>query len=162
MLLLALLALPALPFLSGAFNNRWLLIFAVPLIASMLGPTLLYTATQRYLHPESWIKRLLILPGLIAIGFGICISNTQAVLEAILGIESPFVRTPKSGESKKKAYRTKLSLVPFLELTAAVYCTITLCLYVKNGNFGIAPFLGIYVIGFTLVGFSSLREQLQK
>ena len=159
MLAAALLALPALNYLGGQLPHAWLLVFAIPLIAATLGPTVLYTFSQRYLYPDSWKSRVILLPALVLVGFGICISNTRAFLEAVLGIKSGFIRTPKRGAKVSKKYNTTASLIPILEIFGAVYCTATLAIYGRHGEFGIFPFLILYVAGFSLVGFSSLREQ---
>jgi cellulose synthase/poly-beta-1,6-N-acetylglucosamine synthase-like glycosyltransferase len=160
MLTVALLALPALHKIGGATHQVWLVVFAIPLIASTCGPAVLYSVSQYHLHPQDWLRRMIVLPGLMLVGFGICISNTHAVLEAILGIKSGFIRTPKRGESSGKIYKTSANAIPALELAAGVYCGVTAFVYVSHGNYAIVPFLTLYVAGFLLVGWSSLREQL--
>ena len=42
-----------------------------------------------------WWKTLIYLPFLMALGWGLTITNTKAVLEALFGIKSAFARTPK-------------------------------------------------------------------
>jgi len=160
MLLVALLALPSLHFLGGSFHTIWIIVFAIPLVAAALGPGIFYTISQRHFYPNNWRSRLLLLPALILVGFGICISNTRAVLEAFLGIKSGFIRTPKRGSKVAKNYNPVANMIPLLEITAAAYCAISLGFYLHSGNFGIAPFLFLYTAGFSLVGFSSLREQI--
>ena len=160
MLVVALLALPALKFLGGSIHSWWLLVFAAPLIASTLGPTVLYTVSQRYLHPTDWMRRVLLLPALVLVGFGICLSNTRAVGEALLGVKSGFIRTPKNGDKVTKTYNPVANMIPVLEICAALYCLTTLAIFIRSGNPGIVPFLALYVAGFSLVGFSSLREQI--
>lgn len=159
MLAVALLALPAMAYLGGSIPTILLAIFTLPLIAATLGPSVLYITSQRNLHPADWKKTILLLPALVLLGFGVCISNTRAVLEAILGIKSGFIRTPKRGAKVSKNYATSASLIPILEISAAIYCAATLLIYARNGEFGIFPFLLLYVVGFALVGLSSLREQ---
>ena len=161
-LLVALLALPALQYLGGSIQPFWMLVFSIPLLFSTCGPAVLYTISQRHLYPADWKNRVLLLPGLMLVGFGICISNTQAVLEAIFGIKSGFIRTPKRGSAETKSYRTAANLVPWLEIAAGIYCLITLVIYARGGNFAIIPFISLYVAGFALVGLSSLREQVTK
>ncbi len=160
MLVVALLALPALKFLGGEIHTWWLVVFAAPLIASTLGPTVLYTISQRYLHPTDWIRRVIMLPALVLVGFGICLSNTRAVGEALLGVKSGFIRTPKRGDKVAKTYNPVSDMIPLLEICAAFYCLVTLAIYIRSGNPGIVPFLALYIAGFSLVGFSSLREQI--
>jgi len=159
MLAVALLALPSLAHLGGTLDLGWLTLLAIPLLAATFGPTCLYATSQHLLHRDDWWRRVLLLPGLVLVGFGICISNTRAVLEALLGIRSGFVRTPKSGDATRPAYRCPPSRIPWLEVAASLYCAITLIAYFRAGNYAILPFLALYVSGFALVGFASLREQ---
>ncbi len=53
-----------------------------------------YMASQRVRH-RSMRATLLQLPFLMSIGVGIALNNARGVIEALLGHDSPFVRTPK-------------------------------------------------------------------
>ena len=63
----------------------------------------------------------------MALGVGLTITNTKAVLEALFGIKSAFARTPKyrvnnKGEkSQAKVYRKRLGIVPWIELAIGCY-----------------------------------------
>jgi cellulose synthase/poly-beta-1,6-N-acetylglucosamine synthase-like glycosyltransferase len=159
MLVVALLALPALHYFGGTMPEVWLIVYSIPLLASTFGPVVLYTASQHYLYPEDWRGRILLLPALMLVGFGICISNTRAVLEAFLGIKTGFIRTPKRGTTVAKDYRPVVDRIPLLEILAGIYCGATVVIYGRSGNYAILPFLMLYVAGFSLVGWSSLLEQ---
>lgn len=162
MLAVALLALPSLSYLSSrTLPEFWLAVLGLPLILSTIGPTILYLVSQRHLHPLDWKKRILLLPALVLVGFGICISNTRAVAEAILGVKSGFIRTPKRGSIASVNYKTAAEIIPYLEVACAIYCALTVYTYAKSGIISIVPFFCLYVMGFSLVGFSSLREQSQ-
>ncbi|MCH6550683.1 MAG: glycosyltransferase [Planctomycetes bacterium] len=77
---------------------------ADPLVAFGLGTVFLllgamaactfYIASQAAQDIPLW-RTIVRLPALMAIGVGICVINTRAVLEAVFGHQSPFVRTPK-------------------------------------------------------------------
>jgi cellulose synthase/poly-beta-1,6-N-acetylglucosamine synthase-like glycosyltransferase len=159
MLVVALLAWPAMHYLGGSIQRAWLIVFSIPLFASTLGPAVLYSVSQRALYPAEWRERILLLPVLMLVGFGICISNTRAVIEAIFGIRSGFIRTPKRGTSLAKTYRPVVDRIPLLEIAAGMYCAVTIVFSIRSGSYGIIPFLSLYVAGFSLVGWSSLREQ---
>jgi cellulose synthase/poly-beta-1,6-N-acetylglucosamine synthase-like glycosyltransferase len=159
MLAVALLAWPAMHPLSNSFQRGWWVFFAIPLFLSTLGPAVLYTVSQRRLYPQEWRERILLLPMLMLVGFGICISNTRAVGEAIFGIKSSFIRTPKRGTSESKTYRPAADHIPWLEITAGLYGAVSIYFYLRSGHYGGVPFLMLYVAGFSLVGWSSLCEQ---
>jgi len=162
MFTLALLALPLtflVPHFAGIGTSVFLI---VPLIVATLGPSILYLTSQRYLYPEKWLQRILWLPSMVTVGFGICISNTRAVLEAVFGVKSGFVRTPKKGEVVQKSYRTKVDWVPFAEISAAFYCLLTMINFVVQGVPGGLVFFFFYGIGFLIVGVRSYLEQQMK
>jgi len=162
MFTLALLALPLtllIPRFSGIGTS---IVLIVPLIIATLGPSILYLTSQRYLYPEKWTQRIFWLPSMVTIGFGICISNTRAVLEAVFGVKSGFIRTPKKGESVQKTYRTKVDWVPFAEMAAAFYCLATMISFVRQGVPGGLVFFFFYGIGFLVVGMRSYSEQRAK
>ena len=135
----------------------WILV--LPLVLATLGPSVLYMVSQRYLYPKDWKKKFFYLPGMVALGFGICISNTRAVIEALMGIKSGFIRTPKRGGTEVKRYRTKVTWVPIVELLAAAYCTLTVVIYISNEIYGGMIYFLIYGVGFLTVGLKTLAEQ---
>jgi|GEM_PF-4844345 len=56
-----------------------------------------YTVAQKAINPKSWLKEIMYLPLLLALGIGMAVNNAKAVIEALLGHETGFVRTPKYG-----------------------------------------------------------------
>jgi len=162
MFALAVLSLPLsllIPKFAG-FAGSYILV--LPLIIATFGPSVLYMVSQQYLDPKNWWKKFLYLPGMVTLGFGICISNSRAVMEAFLGIKSGFVRTPKRGSKEVKQYRTKIEWLPYIELFAALYSLFTMISYLKQGTYGGVVFFLFYGVGFLIVGLSSLVEQRAK
>ena len=108
------------------------------------------------------IKTLLSIPILMAMGIGISINNSKAVLEAMFNIKSPFNRTPKLNiKSKKdkwflKKYRVKTISLPALELVMAFYFVYIIQFSIKRENFFSLPFLLLFFTGFfynSILGF---------
>ena len=159
MLTLAVLSLPLSLLIPQVPVSVATLILVLPLILATAGPSVLYMVSQRYLYPKTWMKKFLYLPGMVALGFGICISNTRAVIEALVGVKSAFVRTPKRGATQVKVYRTKVTWVPIVELLAAAYCTITVAIYISNELYGGMIYFMVYGVGFLTVGLKTLAEQ---
>jgi len=56
-----------------------------------------YAFSQKEAYPDSWKGRLKYLPAVMAVGIGLTINNLRAVLEAAMGQQSEFNRTPKYG-----------------------------------------------------------------
>ena len=64
---------------------------------------------------------------LMAVGVGLTIINTRAVLEALFGVETSFVRTPKYAIGERpmklenKQYRGRSGWLPYLEIAVGTY-----------------------------------------
>lgn len=158
MLTLALFALPVLLFSKINISGIIIGIVALGLGLSMLAPSMLYAISQKSAYPDDWKQRLLRLPVLIMVGVGIALSNTRAVLEAIWGIQSDFVRTPKKGDHEIKRYSVKLPWLAAFEVVLGLYCTISLFVYLHAGKYLVGPFLGIYAAGFLFIGLLTLHQ----
>jgi cellulose synthase/poly-beta-1,6-N-acetylglucosamine synthase-like glycosyltransferase len=122
-----------------------------------------YIATQREMG-QGWWGRLKYLPFLMSLGIGLAINQSKAVLEALLGQESAFTRTPKTGsEGKsvkqvKKAYRGKRSWIPFVEVAFGLYFSGAVYYAYDKDIWTSLPFLVLFQLGFLYVGVSSLLE----
>jgi hypothetical protein len=128
-----------------------------------IAPSVLYFVAQRCSGYTGWKVRLLSLPILMALGVGIAVSNSRAVFAAVLGTKGSFVRTPKSGDSKKKAishYAQKFPWMALLELIVGVYCIFGLLEYINASKWIIGPFLALYAIGFLSVSVLSFMHYI--
>ncbi len=170
MLTQAILSLPIILLMNFSLTPVIFALLALLLIVAMCAPSALYTASQRYLGGD-WKKRLLILPLLTCAGTGLAISNTRAVLEALLGINSEFIRTPKSGsegsgiagyKSGPKKYFVKARLMPFIEIACGSYCAFSFLIYINSGRWLIGPFLAIYACGFMYLGILDLLQGVRE
>jgi cellulose synthase/poly-beta-1,6-N-acetylglucosamine synthase-like glycosyltransferase len=149
------------------FYQGWfqMLLIDVPLFtASSLSIAVFYVVSQRVLFPKSWMKTFLYLPFLMALGIGLTVTNTKAVMEALLGIKSAFARTPKyrvakKGEKSQAAkYRKRLVLAPWIELLIGTYFLGAIVYTFSNHNYFTAPFLILFVIGYWYTGLMSLLQ----
>ena len=101
------------------------------------------------------------LPLLMSLGVGIAVSNTCAVLSAIFGRKSPFIRTPKQGGAVRiKKFRQKFPKIALIELFVGVYCIFGLLEYIDARVFLIGPFLALYAVGFLAVGVLSVLHYM--
>lgn len=158
MLILAVLALPILLFHSLALPPYFFAIAALPILAATLGPSTMYTVAA-FRGPERTSSFLWWLPFLVIYGVGIAVSNTFAVVEAVLGKSSEFVRTPKKGEQRRSGYRLQGNKVWILEVFMGIYSIGSIFAALKNGNYGILPFLAIFAAGFLTVGIRTGLSQ---
>jgi cellulose synthase/poly-beta-1,6-N-acetylglucosamine synthase-like glycosyltransferase len=159
MLTLSLLALPVLIVLEIGWAPLLFGIIGAALALSMAAPSALYLVSQRAAYPD-WRRRITALPLLVMVGVGLAVSNSRAVLEALIGRESGFVRTPKRGDREIKAYRIHLPWTSVAEIGVGAYCLFSLHIYLGAAKYLIGPFLAIYAAGFLFVGFLTLAQSL--
>jgi len=164
MIVLSVLLLPAMiiRFYQGWFQ---MLYIDLPLfMASTFSISSFYLVSQRELFPGRWYSALLYLPFLMALGIGLTVTNTRAVLEALLGKQSDFARTPKYHVESKKdkvranKYRRGLGWVPWVELLIGCYFAITVYYAIDNENYITVPFLILFVVGYWYTGLMSLLQ----
>jgi cellulose synthase/poly-beta-1,6-N-acetylglucosamine synthase-like glycosyltransferase len=164
MIVMSALLLPAMVcrFYQGWFQ---MLLIDFPLFtASTFSIAVFYLASQRELFPKTWMKTFYYLPFLMALGIGLTVTNTKAVMEALLGIKSAFARTPKyrvakKGEKSQAAkYRKRLVLTPWIELLFGFYFLGAILYTFSNHNYFTAPFLILFVIGYWYTGLMSLLQ----
>ncbi|CAB1056368.1 Glycosyltransferase [Olavius sp. associated proteobacterium Delta 1] len=139
-----------------------IMIFTLLCLATF-GPSTMYLFSQRILYPD-WKKRIKYLPLLMCLGTGIAVNNTKAVLEALLSIESGFIRTPKYGIKKREdrwrdmKYSIPLTSVSVLEFILGVYSLTGLMMFLFFSKYIVSPFLLIYTSGFFYVFFLSVKH----
>jgi hypothetical protein len=164
MIVLSTLLLPAMivRFYQGWFQ---MLYIDLPLfLASTLSISSFYLTAQRELRPREWLRTIRYLPFLMAIGIGLCVNNAKAVVEAIFGKPSSFVRTPKyrierGGESwAHKKYLRKSGWMPLAEVGIGLYFLATVVYAVQNENYATVPFLCLFVWGYLYTGAMSLAQ----
>jgi len=165
-LLVAVLSIPILLTAGFSFLNLSLFAFFLALLViSTCGPSVLYVYSQKAIN-KSWKGRRHLIPFLVVVGCGIAVNNSKAVLEALLNIQSSFVRTPKfdiieAGDNfKNKQYKIPLNPVIFAELFMGGYCLLGVWLYLQNFRFLVGPFLIVYAVGFSYVALASLVHSL--
>jgi cellulose synthase/poly-beta-1,6-N-acetylglucosamine synthase-like glycosyltransferase len=164
MIILSVLLLPAMiiRFYQGWFQMVYI---DQPLfMASTFSISSFYLVSQRELFPRSWPRALLYLPFLMALGIGLTITNTKAVLEALVGKQSAFTRTPKYRVESKKdkvgvtKYRRRLGWIPWVELLIGSYFAMTVYYALQNENYITVPFLLLFVVGYWYTGLMSLLQ----
>jgi cellulose synthase/poly-beta-1,6-N-acetylglucosamine synthase-like glycosyltransferase len=165
MIVLSTLLLPAMVirFYQGWFQ---MLYIDIPLfLASTFSISSFYLVSQKELFPRNWLRTFLFLPPLMALGIGLTITNSKAVLEALVGHQSAFARTPKyrvvSKQEKSiaaKKYRKRLGWVPYIEMLIGGYFALTVWYAIANENYITVPFLVLFVFGYWYTGLMSLLQ----
>jgi cellulose synthase/poly-beta-1,6-N-acetylglucosamine synthase-like glycosyltransferase len=157
-----------LPAMIVRFYQGWfqMLYLDLPLfLASTCSVSSFYMVAQRELYPQDWWKRIRFVPFLMATGIGLAVTNSIAVIEALLGKRSEFVRTPKyrvelkeEGWEHKKYVRHRCGWKPFVELGLAAYFVFTTAYSFRVENYLTVPFLLLFFIGYSYMGMMSLFQ----
>ena len=137
-------------------------------LSASLPAVVFYTVAQRQLHPKTWIRELVLLPLVLAWGIGLAINNARAVLEALMGHQSEFTRTPKYGiESRTQAWKTARyipmkSVLPFIELLFALYFSYLFASAAYYQQWMNVVFLSLFLVGFSYVALCSMAQWLPR
>jgi hypothetical protein len=142
-----------------------LMVLDVPLMFfSTVSVVLFYGSAVWYLDKNRG-RRLLHLPLVMGLGIGLAFSNARAVIEALAGVKSEFVRTPKyrvekgDDESRKrKKYKRKHGWLPLLELGFALYFVLAIGYAVRMHMWGPIAFLLLFCFGYGYMGIMSLLQ----
>jgi cellulose synthase/poly-beta-1,6-N-acetylglucosamine synthase-like glycosyltransferase len=152
---------------TGGPQSGWsrILLIDLPIfLTASVSVAVFYVCAQRELHPRTWMKEILLLPALIALGVGLSISNARAVLEAVFNHQSEFKRTPKYGIEEKSQswrscrYRPLKSFLPLVEIGFAIYFSYFVYSAFARGQYLTLPFLVMFQCGFLYVALSSLGQ----
>ena len=158
--LMLIVLLSTLPLIWYGLLDRWPL---GVLSLGTLGPPLLYALGQRELY-DHWGRRLLAVPTLICLGFGLALNSTAAILETLLGMPSSFQRTPKfrlhgrTGSWKASPYALSAGRLVWGEVALTLYALLTLFTALGHGYAPVVPFLLLYAVGFGYVSVMSFVQ----
>ena len=166
--LMIVLSLLNIPVLIARFNQglfHMLLLDGPLMILSTVSVAAFYGSAILYLHPDKK-RRLFLLPIVMGVGIGLVFSNTRAVMEALFGIKSGFVRTPKYAVKQSKdswlqqasTYRRKQGFLPYIELLFALYFVAAIAYAIRSEIYGTIPFFMIFLIGYGYMGLMSLFQ----
>ncbi len=152
------------------FYMGWMQMVLIDLpliIAAFWSLTAFYIVAQKELNPKDWKRSIVLMPALMAAGVGLTLVNAKAVLEAILGVQTSFARTPKYaiGENKAKLqnvkYRRRSGWLPYAELAMGTYFVLMIGYSIDTWNYFAIPFLLLFVSGYYWVGFTTLWQEYQ-
>lgn len=128
--------------------------------------TMFYLCSQQEIY-RCWRDKLKYLPFLMSLGIGISLNNTKAVLEAMFGKQTEFVRTPKYGlqshrdtawKKRGDKARAKFDYMPIIEFLFG--CYVAGCVYISittSGQLALSlPFLLLFMFGYFYVSLTTV------
>lgn len=177
--LMALLFYPAFyvnmqPFEDGSIGSLVLGMSVFALGTASAG--VFYTVSQSQQRRGIW-GTILQLPALMSIGIGIALNNARGCVEALFGMQSDFVRTPKyntlpditqdtspTGKSDGRVIPTPSikAWMVILEIAMGLYTLQCARLAMgAKGTIVSVPFLLLFAVGYLYVGLTGLLSQWQ-
>jgi len=155
------------PLLVIRYNQGFyqLMLLDVPLLFFSTISVVLFYGTAVWYLDKTPRSRLMRLPLVMGLGIGLAFSNARAVFEALAGVKSDFVRTPKYRVEKaddetwkRKRYKRNHGWLPLLELTFAVYFVLAIAYAVRMHLWGPIIFLLLFCFGYGYMGTMSLLQ----
>ncbi len=162
LLILLLLMFPMGFFWQSVAWHKLVLFNLFAISAGTLSFAFFYALTVKETHGKNWIGYLKYVPVAISVGAGIAINNSKAVLEAFLGKQSEFRRTPKFAVTSKTDnwrstnYVSSKEVTALIEIALGVLFLVQMLYAVYMGYYGWIPFLFLIQLGFLYTGFLSI------
>jgi hypothetical protein len=148
------------PLISIKSPVLWILPFY---IFAALGPLLMYWVAMGE-EGQSIFQRITNLIMLLVLGMGLSLNNSLAVIEAVLGKTSAFLRTPKLNIRGKNVPKMANEYVlprdpnAWVEIILALY-TIGLLVYgMSQGVWGLVIWLLLYAGGYTYIASLNFKQ----
>ncbi|MGH7162705.1 MAG: glycosyltransferase [Planctomycetota bacterium] len=117
-----------------------------------------FYATSQWEAGRLTARRLLHMPLAIGLGMALMVNSCRAVLEALFGLKTGFVRTPKEGDKREKSYKASRAVgQAIVEVGFGVYLLVSgVILAARVHAWGLVlTFLVAW--GFLYLGLSTLR-----
>jgi hypothetical protein len=155
------------PLLLVRYNQGFyhLMVFDVPLLFFSTLSVIFFYGTGVWYLDKSKRSRLMHLPLVMSLGIGLAFSNARAVIEALVGYRTEFVRTPKYRVEeqrdetwKSKKYKRKRGWLPLIELAFSAYFLLAILYAVRMHLWGTIPFLFLFFFGYGYMGLMSLLQ----
>lgn len=154
--------------------NIWWVDVALLLMSS--GGHIAYMYFGQIVLGRPKLRALIKLPHLVLLGIQLAINNSKAGFEALMGKESEFVRTPKTGEqhvsalsetspakplNKKHHYQPLPPKGAIFETLVAVVYLVVLVWAIVSQHWFILPFLSLLTAGFVMSAANSFYSHYQ-
>lgn len=121
------------------------------------GSVLLFYERSQRAVGRTRLARVLDVPAAMALGIGISVAQTRAVLSGLFGSTGVFERTPKRGGGEGGAYRARACGLPWAEFALAAWLGGAVVHAVRTRLWTSLPFVALFFAGFLWVGAESLR-----
>jgi hypothetical protein len=150
-------------------SHGWyeVLFLDIPFFAAATFSVVTFYAASQAEQGRGWWDRVKYVPFVMALGIGLAVNQARAVVEALMGYQTEFTRTPKHGVRRagesvaKKRYKAAVTFQPIVELALAGYMTYGVLYLLERQVYYSLPFLVLFQVGFGYVGLASVYEGLR-
>jgi cellulose synthase/poly-beta-1,6-N-acetylglucosamine synthase-like glycosyltransferase len=156
----------ALPILLASNVNLYIISFlpAVTLATYLaMGPGA-YVFIIHSMYDKNWKEKAMAMPYLIIYSIGMSVTNTVAVIDAMIGKKNEFLRTPKYGivkdtdDWRTKAYNLPFSKTTLLELFFGIYGIMAIFIAIYSRNPIWIPIIALQTMGFLYIACLSFSH----
>src|SRR5512138_1688538 len=150
-------------------SHGWyeVLLLDIPFFAAATFSVVAFYATSQAEQGRSRWQQVKYIPFVMALGIGLAVNQARAVVEALMGYETGFTRTPKHGVQRagesvaRKRYKAAVTFQPIVELALAAYMTYGVAYLIEREVYYSLPFLVLFQVGYAYVGLASIYEGLR-
>jgi cellulose synthase/poly-beta-1,6-N-acetylglucosamine synthase-like glycosyltransferase len=152
------------PFVMGGMSLLQMYLYKTVLMFSLVSIAAFYVAAGWNSWTGNAIKPVLDIPLLMAVGIGLCVNNSQAVIKGFFSNTAVFVRTPKYNVITRKdrwqhnIYRIRRVPLFWMESFFLAYLLITVIYSIRLSTFHVLPYLAIFITGFAYFVMLSLTQ----
>jgi cellulose synthase/poly-beta-1,6-N-acetylglucosamine synthase-like glycosyltransferase len=149
-------------------SHGWyeVLLLDIPFFASATVSVMAFYYASQKAQGRSFWEGVKYLPLVMSLGIGLSVNQARAVVEALMGYETGFTRTPKLGSgagssAARRRYKAAMNFQPLVELGLAAYLGYGVLYLIERKVYYSLPFLLLFQSGFLYVGLSSTYEALR-
>lgn len=167
MLIVAVLMFPSMII---RFGHGWIdtLYFDMPLLLMATFSIVMFYSMAQKDAKGSWLSKIIRIPLLMGLGIGLAVNNARAVIEALIGNDTEFRRTPKFAIKNKgdmwqeKMYWGEFSYTTIIEISMVFYFLFSLKLAIEIEMYLSIPFLLLFIFGFSYVPVITLLQTAER
>jgi cellulose synthase/poly-beta-1,6-N-acetylglucosamine synthase-like glycosyltransferase len=152
------------PFVLGHMSLVQMYLYRTVLMFSLVSITAFYLFAGWHPWAGSRIKLLIEIPLLMAVGIGLCVNNSEAVIKGIFSNAAVFVRTPKYNVVTRKdrwqhnIYRIRRVPLFWMEAFFLAYLVVTMIYSIRLSALHMLPYLAIFTTGFAYFVTLNLKQ----
>ena len=107
-------------------------------------------------------RRILLIPLALGLGMSHMVNSSRAVLEAVFGLKTGFVRTPKEGDKPEVGSSYKANAATgqaLVEVAFGIYLLVSSIVMASRGHILGVPLNLVVSLGFLFLGLSTLKNR---